>query len=560
MSAPNSNSPGEKAPEAPKKENIASSFEDACGFFGMARSAGRRHWLQTIVRFRGIEVDPNEDGESKRLAVQPRSKTWLIPPGGGPPQLLQPGIYRLGPLLIGGTHKDKSRGAGDRAKVYRSAVLCTVSELPVSATVCLPDNESMGMEAKGDEEAPATELTVEKALSTLSLRTSDDLLGGVRLQLDLKVDDPMVLIKAIGQEQVEDHGKVTPVEQDPEESKKKGLWQRLSLWLGASGTPEEQFDVDVPPFTVADLYWRIRLELATCIRVSVRRFTAQDLYEDMQPRSEVELDIQKVMGTTLGAYGIRVDRVSAFQFICPSYEKLLKDRAEVSIAAQGIDDLRKRKETDRTKKEIDTDYSRFETAKDAETFRHKLGEEAATEVVLDQNLAEQEERKRQRDKAQKEHQRQQFGADGRLKTDLEREKLQMLLELRNQALDADVNRRERMIEAEEERKRKKLAFFMDVPPDRLLELAMIENPQLVKAFAAAQNAKASGDRVKAEKDFRTEITGIFGANSEHTQKLLLEAARQIGRVWQQKARGDRPALPGEAGESGGEATPKGDQP
>jgi len=79
-----------------------------------------------------------------------------------------------------------------------------------------------------------------------------------------------------------------------------------------------------------------------------------------------------------------------------------------------------------------------------------------------------------------------------------------------------------------------------LPPEQQFLYAMMMNPDLQQSFAALQQANAGQERLAMAQSFQTQIAGIYGTNTQMTNALLLEAARQLGAVMTAHA-GGQPA-------------------
>jgi hypothetical protein len=216
---------------------------------------------------------------------------------------------------------------------------------------------------------------------------------------------------------------------------------------------------------------------------------------------------------------MRIERVSAFQFISPDYERLLEERAQIALKQQKLDDLQVQADVSDRQRQIDRDQFNKETADEAERRRLKIAEDARTREALDRNRLDEQKRRLERDAQQKNFEREQRGEDERLAMDLQFDKARKALELHNQMQQAQWDRQMQMLE-----------FYQNVPADRLLQLAMLQNPQLASAFIAAQQAQELKDRLALQSKFQEELAKSYGQNRDQFQQLLIEATKQLGQV------------------------------
>ena len=59
------------------------------------------------------------------------------------------------------------------------------------------------------------------------------------------------------------------------------------------------------------------------------------------------------MSQSFDMYGIKIERVSAFRFICPKYEGLLDRRVNIALDGQQLDDRRKEVDIAKSQRHID---------------------------------------------------------------------------------------------------------------------------------------------------------------------------------------------------------------
>jgi hypothetical protein len=480
----------------------------AFGLLKRAQVEEDRNKTVIIARFDGLS-GLEGSAKSQRIVVQRQSRAWLMPAGTLQPTVLGPGMYQLGNLPIQGTKKEK-----DGVNVYNYGVICRVSDMPIFATLVFPDTQAFAERKGVDEDADETEFI---ALSEPNFRTSDGLLGGARCQVGFKCTDAPLLIQAFGEIKVE-KGHVL----DDGNEMKPSLPRRLFNWLTGRGEPD--FFTNIPPFTVDDLFRLIRLELMGALRAVIGNYDAMNLYKMADNRKNVEDEIKKHLTNTLEKIGMAIESVTAFQFTCPAYEVLLRETAKAEIEKKGVEVVRKKAETASELRKIETDDQKGKISAANDVARHKVDEEKRTKADLDAAGLEELHRRLERDKTQKTHTRDEQLADERQKILLLKEKSQMAIEMQNQMRDAEQKRQLEMMKA-----------YADLPPERLLQVAMIQHPHLAAAFQATQQAKGLQQQIAMLTTFREQLTGAYGKNSDQIQQLMLAAVTQLGGVLQARA-------------------------
>jgi hypothetical protein len=579
----------------PPDEKLAST--DRSAFILNAENAMKR--LRETPLAQIIVSDQLPDGtlpNLKRLVVQPGTFTVMVSQFQGS-TILKPGQYECSRLGVGGGTRAAFRAGQEPRPIF----FCTVSQTPVTATCVLPDDEILR-----DETGNRDQFDVNAAVSRLGIRTSDNFLGGAQAQLVLRCVAPAKLLDIFIQARLQSL--------DPDEKTRLGLpldrmdrmkiadqnltrQANLKLELnqddlatlatgGRQSGPENQVSApggikgllsyswavvsrilwgggsqvrttEPVPLSVWDVYRAVRMEFAAAISESVRNEPIAGLYDAVTVRDRIAQDIQRIMSQSFEMYGIRIERVSAFRFICPKYEKLLERRANIAQEDQQLKDREREADIAAKRRNIalgdhidssrtETTLGKHEESDNADLARHKIKEDRETEHDRGEFLTEQQQRELARDTTahrhrlskefEQEQQRLQLEADQerqrlQLETDKEKQRLQLqaekmnmalgwherLLELQNKQQDATVNRRIKMIEQ-----------YAKLPKDSILTIALAENPQLAAAYAASVQAQNQQDKVQMQEKFRNELATAYAGNNAQFTQLLHEAVRQWG--------------------------------
>jgi hypothetical protein len=555
--------------------------EDEAAFLLVAKNARDR--LEQLPLAQIIVSDQLPDGSLpnlKRLVVQPDTFTVMVSQFNGT-SVLKPGQYDCSRLGIGG-----GLTAGFRAgREPRPVFFCTVSQTPITATFVLPDQEILDHETGDTSERTGKEVyDVNSAVSRLGIRTSDNFLGGAQAQLVLRCVNPARLLEMFIQAKLQSL--------DPDEKVKLGLplnaEDRTTLrGLGREPGPDYKtaaaggakgiltyslavvgrllWGGDTQPrttepvaLTVWDVYRAVRMEFAAAIGQSVRNEPIAHLFDAVEVRDRIAEDIQKIMSQSFDMYGIQIDRVSAFRFICPKYEEVLERRANIARDSQQLGDLEKQAEIARKQRAIDladhvdgskteTELGKQETSHRADLERHGIQENRETERERGEFLAEEQARELARDTTAHRHrlgkeleeqrQRLQLEADQeKLRLQLQDEKMKMalgwqerMLRLQNEQQDAAVSRRIKLLEQ-----------YARLPKDSILTIALAENPQLAAAYAASVQAQSQQEKVQMQEKFRGELATAYAGNNAQFTQLLQEAVRQWGQYQVAKQIGHKP--------------------
>jgi hypothetical protein len=544
----------------------------------------------------------------KKLTVPPGAYTVLVSPAHAP-RLLPPGEYNASRLGLGG-----GLGASVAAgKEVRPLYLCTVSQRPVVSSFALPDHDALG-----GESGPVPPDHALAAIRALDLRTADNMLGGASVHMIMRCVNPFRLLGMLFNSklaEMQGRAAILAAKQaranlaqeqsppgtppaagaalSPEELQYLNSCTTLGLVEGKApehggllghmfkypwtlvrwvlwGSNAKTGGLAMLPgrITLADLYPHLRTELAAAILEAVRTENVEPLYRSPEARNRVAMEIQRIMTRSVQIFGIAVDRVAAFRFICPEYEELLARRGQLTLDRAELSDRSQEAEIGQTRREIEAGDARHAstTQKEIETHiasdkaalaRHKIQEGRETERQFGELQAERQERDLERDGIAHEHQlekdraaeelrlrlhaererqqhqlqdereRQQLRLqDERERLDLQRqdERLDLAfrwqgrwLELQNSERDAALDRRIKMLE-----------LYAKLPKDSVLTIALAENPQLASAYAESMRAQNQQETFQMQERFRAELAKAYANNSQQFAMLLQEAVQQWG--------------------------------
>jgi hypothetical protein len=491
--------------------------------FGLKRRAEQTreaHAAITLARFEVLSAEGTDAGQRppRRVRVQRGERTVLLSPTTAQPRELSPGVYTVANLFVPG--RDSTS-----AEQHQLAICCTVSELPVTATFVLPDHLSLEeLEETPDER---------EALKSLSVRTSNGILGAVRVQISLRVQSPRRLIHSLGTDHLDRHLPETEqkvLDQRPHLEPGRGivgatvhagmaLLSRLLLRKGPPEPLEPELWTRARSLTIADVYPRIRHELLSVIRATVHQETAASLYDTVEVRERVQQDIQRYLAETLDDFGLAVDRVSAFQFFSPDYEELLENRGKLAIAAEELVDVRTHVAVQDEYREINKGKAIKDAAAEGEVKRH-----------LDEHKDADEDRRRGREGKQRAFDRDQREADEGQEVRSMLARGQAALQLAGQLQQMNLEAQEKQRDAEHRRKLEVLRLMAGRPPEEQLVLALSYDSQLQHAFVAAQQARSEQEKLAMAQRFQDQLVAVYGQQSGQVNTLLLEAARQLGAV------------------------------
>ena len=515
----------------------------AQGLYNLAESCAQGHKFVTIgelrTHYEGAGEKGGKQASDRSVAVQAKFKeSSFLVFRTAEPQEVKAGMYKLSDLVTV-TGSDAGRSANQE---HRFACMCTIRKQQISANVMFPDIYDLYSQSDKptDLENPNVEEMirhanidsggVDRALRMANVRSMDNFLGYVRLQMEFGATDPRLLVTTLHETRratvrVKGEGESAMSQQEVFEQKFKEA-------LKPGGGPTEQIDrpgmigrfldfvkgkqevVDgdlmepTQPITFADLYPLLRFELTRVVSTAVRQYTAEDMYDNPEQRDKLQLDIQRHMSESLKKYGLALTRVSALQFVSEGYQEKLDAAAELALRRQLLDLQRNAAEARADQLKIEAQVQEAEIARDQSVGVRRA--QAAT-AINDERLT------------------------GKLSMD---------------ARQADADRRKRIADAQAEADAFKAGFevytmvndykakqladqrrqLAELPADKLLPILMAENPALQQAFVAAQQAKSGDERFAAEVRIRNEMSAMHREHGGNLQALMLEAAKQVGHV------------------------------
>ncbi|HEY1191660.1 MAG TPA: hypothetical protein VGE74_28770, partial [Gemmata sp.] len=291
--------------------------------------------------------------------------------------------------------------------------------------------------------------------------------------------------------------------------------------------------IHAAPISLRHLYTAIRTEFRSAVKAAVHPLTAAELYKEGNDiRDQVASDIRQRMTRTLDSYGLFLNRVSAFEFICPQYAS---DRERDLQITRGRDDLPRRQaqaEINKAQAEI-TQGERIEAlTRDGAFTRTTLEVQGETARTQDRLAAEAQARQQEAEAAAREHGREQLAFDSRLETRLEderkRRELELDLERRQREDGLTVAKVRQLAEIEQARKLGELAAYAgavkELDPVKIQLLLAAINPQLATLWAATQQRAANENVIRLLETHRDQLAQATAQSSTATTEFNREVA------------------------------------
>jgi hypothetical protein len=551
---------------------------DDYGFLHRAKAMQNIFKLEILARIQVLKL-PDDGSIPKIKPINVPSGHEVFMYSSHHPEALRkgPGVYE--PAELFEEHGLSSTLQADDA--YSWCCFCYVRRHAVTTTFALPDmylfNQSGAVELTGGEIQSA-----QQALRNLSLVDADGLFGGGTVQIELQCHNPAQLMRTAVQEFLErkdvkprlEQANVPRIVAPPPEPKSflNRMWTGMKRLVGIRPP-------DVPPTAKAyflepttydlwDLYEYIRAELQDTIKQTVRDLNASQLFDNKSnARGRVEEAIQAELNRTLEQYGIAINRVTAFEFICPAFLDVRKDAGDVTIAEKRAELLKRTAELNKKAAELASQERIADIELEAKESIAKIEKQAEVDQVADKAKAESVERELSLEAKKQDHTRTQKAADTRLDHQLDFEKHQQTLALETDRtrtmMELEFDRKERELKLlgqamelkekyaalEHDRQLKaeldRVRAYTGLPPELASALLAAHNPQMIVGYVAQQQALSGEQKLEVYQRCQHQLESAYGKTSEQVMSFATEVAKQTGHVLGKYLGGpDAPQLPG----------------
>ena len=527
---------------------------DAYAFYDRAKSMYENFGKTSLVQIQVLKMpDDGSLPNVKDIRVTEGNNLFVYSSLDSSPQQLRPGTYSARELFA---HRTLGRSI-QRLNDGGWCCLCTVRTRSFQATFALPDpqllDESLLHGAKTDEQLTTS---VKQALRSLSLLDANDLFGGAQAQLDLQCLEPARLMESTIHDYLEhqrpalepveaanvleddDLGKTSVKKRGP---KNGGVWHTMKSFVGRAignrsdgraHSPNKFSVLFNGSYSLRDLYSRIHLEYRASIQQAMRNLTALDLYDNVSVRLRVEEEIKRTMCNTLEGYGMTINRVSAFQFHCPDFDRQRERRGDIRIAK---DDLTTRADVldiNKKNRELKHEEEQHVAMLRDKKERSKIEADAATSNMADAAADEAQDRQLAMRAKREEHDRQKRAGDVRLEQELKAEKLNAHLVHHKKYLETVSEHERRTMENQLEFEQKRLKMYSESKlPAELTELLLAQNdPHSAVLYIKNQRLKSEQEKVEMLEGCRKQLESAYGKSSKEVVEFSQEVVKQIGKI------------------------------
>lgn len=374
-------------------------------------------------------------------------------------------------------------------------------------------------------------------LSSSSIRSAEGYMGGASVEMIVHVEDAPSLLRT-----------VVDLKDEPDKGANIVLAALSAPFniLGSLISPgggKKSKDFAHEPVNGWVLWEKVRNEFIQAIQAVVLTEAVREMYSAVEVRERIHQKIQDTMAVTMRRYGLVIDRVVSFRFMCPQYDMILQNEANVAQEEAEMETEERRAELRSRAREIAERDAADAAAADEKIRKAQI--EAEKEVLVseeraggekdkarDERLAAEQERERAMDAARQDHDRAQdalgqdhrrvqLEANERLDISLKKEKWLAALEIREKALDGENRRQIQLLQTIAE---------AGLPADSILALQLREHPELAGAYSDAVRARSYEERIQMQKEFENKLLTIGMSDKKYVHEFLKEGINQIGRV------------------------------
>lgn len=473
-----------------------------------------------IIRIQYYQADPHaRENPIGRLAAQPGEWTVLLIDGKEPRQL-SPGRY------------DASQDPGFRAMLAEgrglAMMVCRVRRNVASFPIVVPDAKRL---REGDRK---TELTADATNLVDAIVTVDGFHGGIELLLSLHVRDPILLLTSLALVKDEVQAAQEQMQAVAQKADKRGFFERLRRALpGSISTTTKAMTTE--EVTAQHFYDSIRGEVLLALRGCIGNERAEDLMLSDGVRSRVAENLNRVMSVTLERFGLGIDRVPSFDFVCPRFQTVQTEMAEEQLARKRLEIDKARAQTEAEQLRLAREKSILAVDTNSRIRQAEITSTATTKEMADKAAAEDAARARAMEDERLKFKRDQSAADQR--QEIELKSLAERTSDENQRLKIKALREEWDAQqtSEHQRRLETVKLLTTVPAEMRMEVLLALNPGLQNAYIAAKQAEGAHQQIALQERFRGEMTTVLGADRMLINNLMQEGIKQIGTVLTAKA-------------------------
>lgn len=433
-----------------------------------------------------------------------------------------------------------------------------VDSQPVTVTFQLPDWEHMDQVfplLNKDGQATNIEITqqdFQKTLEQVNIRSADFFFGGAQVQLKIRVARPAKFLDTLAAYMVDQvfseedragsHQLTNTDEEDGAGGGLRGIMRRFrkrvgEFFVGKDPTVSRSQVIN-RQFTLAHFYARIRMEFGQAVQQAVRSLQATDLLENKdETRKTVREDVRKFMGVTLGAYGIELIEVPAFEFLCPDLFTQQRAQGEIELRKKWVDDQKKRLELNRQATILAKEEERFDKLLQFEDIKTEIERAGQIGEMKDANKAAAEERARQRDAVQQDYDRGQRTLNAATDLDIEKNKGLVVNQLEKDKLLGLVEVNAAHLALQEKQKDAEFAKMLELakvlptlsPQMQQMMLAALK-PELAAALVANTQAAGLEQQLAMAREHNAANAQAAAGGVQQAAQLLGQIVQQAGNV------------------------------
>lgn len=480
----------------------------------------------------------------KQLIVPRNSKAVVFSEYGAVDKVFYTGTYD-----ISSSSKDTNELKNFIRKNKRDRIfICITRDESIQVSLTVP---SMKVNTDGKSYKPMN-------LASSNIRSVEGYIGGVTMDVLFTINNPFAILDAY--EHIAFHGSTGESFVQQQSVRMRELlslpFRKLSEAMSSikyfsSFFNSHEYKLEMPSLTMIDFWDLMQAEFIQAIQTTVLNETAVDMYSMIDVRKRIEISIKGMMEATFNRFGMTLERINSFRFLCPQYESIIQGEANVAQEESELQtEIRKsdlRQEKRKLSKEdafnisdVNQDITEKNITSERDVRVLKENSRADIEEAEDDRVANRQNRELNMKGQQNDFRREQLAADEQLQIEMQTMKMRKMIELRNMMLDGDNQREIAQARAFSE---------MGLSSETILAMQLKNNPELAQAYIEAVKSRSAEEKLKLHEYFEERLLNANSQDKANVQKLLEVGIEQLGRVMtaSQKAKRIQIANPNQTG-------------
>jgi hypothetical protein len=480
----------------------------------------------------------------KQLIVPRNSKAVVFSEYGAVDKVFYTGTYD-----ISSSSKDTNELKNFIRKNKRDRIfICITRDESIQVSLTIP---SMKVDNDGKSHIPMN-------LASSNIRSVEGYVGGVTMDVLFSINNPFAILDTY--EHIAFHESTGESFVQHQSVRMRELlalpFRKLSEAMSSinyfsSFFNRHEYKLEMPSLTMIDFWNLMQAEFIQAIQTTVLNETAVDMYSMIDVRKRIEVSIKSMMEATFNRFGMTLERINSFRFLCPQYESIIQGEANIAQEESELQTEIRKSDLRQEKRKLSkndafniSDVNQDITEKNITSERDvrvlKENSRADIEEAEDDRVANRQNRELNMKGQQNDFRREQLAADEQLQIEMQTMKMRKMIELRNMMLDGDNQREIAQARAFSE---------MGLSSETILAMQLKNNPELAQAYIEAVKSRSAEEKLKLHEYFEERLLNANSQDKANVQKLLEVGIEQLGKVMtaSQKAKRIQIANPNQTG-------------